>query len=289
MTVHRITRWFAAVPLVAFSLTAVPVEPVWRIDGFDGPESALYDSKRKVIYVSNLNGPPTEKNGQGYIATLTPSGGLITKAWVTGLDAPKGLALVDNTLYVTDIDRVVAIDVDAGKVSATYPVAGAKFLNDAAAAPDGQVFVSDMFTDTIHMLAKGRLETFVQDAALTGPNGLLVEDGRLIVAAWGKIKEGFATETPGHLKVVDLSSKTIATLGDGTPVGNLDGIEPDGSGAYLVTDWVAGDLYRIKPSGEAELLLELNQGSADLGIIPEQQLAIIPMMNDGAVIAIRVE
>lgn len=279
----------AALILVALPQAAVPAEPVWRIDGFDAPESALYDAKRKLIYVSNVNGSPTEKNGQGYIGTLTSEGALITKKWVTGLDAPKGMALVDNTLYVADIDKVVAIDVDTGKVRARYPVAGAKFLNDAAVAPDGRVFFSDMFTDTIHVLSDGQLRTFVQDAALTGPNGLLVEDGKLIVAAWGKIKEGFATDTPGHLKTLDLDSRTVASLGDGTPVGNLDGIEPDGSGAYLVTDWVDGGLYRIKPSGEADLLLDLNQGSADLGIIPEQQLAIIPMMNDGGVIAIRIE
>ena len=285
MTAQRVSYGIVAIALITFSLAAVAAEPVWKIEGLDGPESALYDSKRNVVYVSNVNGSPTEKNGQGYIAKLSPEGSLVEKTWVGDLDAPKGMALVGSTLYVSDIDRLVAIDVEAGKVSATYPVAEAKFLNDVAAAPDGRVFVSDMFTDTIHTLAGEKLEIFVQDRELTAPNGLLVEGDKLIVAAWGKIKEGFETETPGHLKTVDLSSKKISTLGDGMPVGNLDGIEPDGSGAYLVTDWMAGGLYRIKPSGKAELLLDLNQGSADLGIIPEKKLAIVPMMNDGSVVA----
>ena len=289
MTTQRIGCGIVAITLITFASAAVSAEPVWTVEGFDGPESALYDSKRNLVYVSNVNGSPTEKNGQGYIATLSPEGSLVEKAWVVDLDAPKGMALVDSTLYVTDIDRLVAIDVDTGKVSATYPVAEAKFLNDAAAAPDGQVFVSDMFTDTIHTLSGENLEVFVQDEELTGPNGLLVEGDKLIVAAWGKITEGFETETPGHLKTVDLSSKEISSLGDGTPVGHLDGVEPDGSGAYLVTDWMAGGLYRIQPSGEAELLLDLNQGSADLGIIAEKKLAIVPMMNDGTVVAYSVE
>lgn len=285
MTAQRVSRGIVALALTTFSLAAVAAEPVWKVEGFDGPESALYDSKRNVVYVSNVNGSPTEKNGQGYIAKVSAEGSLVEKTWVGGLNAPKGMALVGGTLYVSDIDRLVAIDVDAGKVSATYPVAEAKFLNDVAAAPDGRVFVSDMFTDTIHTLAGDKLETFVQDAELTAPNGLLVEGDKLVVASWGKIKEGFETETLGHLKTVDLSSKKISTLGDGTPVGNLDGIEADGSGAYLVTDWMAGGLYRIKPSGNAELLLDLNQGSADLGLIPEKKLAIVPMMNDGSVVA----
>ena len=289
MTAQRISCGVVAIALITYSVTAITAEPVWKIEGFDGPESALYDNKRNLVYVSNVNGSPTEKNGKGYIATLSPQGSVVEKMWAIKLDAPKGMALVDSTLYVTDIDRLVAIDVDTGKVSATYSVVEAKFLNDAAAAPDGRVFVSDMFTDTIHTLSGGKLEIFVQDEELTGPNGLLVEDDRLVVAAWGKIKEGFETETPGHLKTVNLSSKKISSLGDGTPVGHLDGVEPDGSGAYLVTDWMAGGLYRIKASGEAELLLDLNQGSADLGIIPEKNLVIVPMMNDGSVVAYRVK
>lgn len=289
MTAQRIKCGIVVIALITLSTTAVTAEPVWKIEGFDGPESALYDSKRNLIYVSNVSGSPIEKNGQGYIAKLNPEGGLIEKKWVSDLDAPKGMALVDSTLYVTDIDLLVAINVDTGKVSATYPVAGAKFLNDAVAAPDGRLFVSDMFTDTIHTLSGEKLEIFVQDEELTGPNGLLIEGDKLVVAPWGKIKEGFETETPGHLKTVDLSSKKISSLGAGTPVGHLDGVEPDGSGAYLVTDWMAGGLYRIKPSGEAELLLDLNQGSADLGIIAEKKLAIVPMMNDGSVVAYRIK
>lgn len=279
----------AAAAFVLVPLAAAAADPAWTAEGFDGPESALYDGGRNVVYLSNVNGQPTERNGQGYIAKLSPDGGVIEKVWVGGLDAPKGMALVDDTLYVSDIDRLVAIDVEAGEVSARYAAPGAKFLNDVAAAPDGRVFVSDMFTDTIHVLSGDTFEVFVQDAALSGPNGLLVENGKLVVAAWGKIKDGFETETPGHLKTVDLGSKAISSLGDGTPVGNLDGVEPDGAGAYLVTDWMAGGFYRIMPSGKADLLLDLNQGSADLGTIPEKNLAIVPMMMDGRVVAYPVE
>jgi len=103
-----------------------------------------------------------------------------------------------------------------------------------------------------------------------------------LVAAWGgDIQPDFTTKTPGHLLSVDLKTKAISNVGDGTPVGNLDGLEPDGEGNWLVTDWIKGALYRLKKDGKADQLLDLNQGSADLEFIENGKLAIIPQMMDG--------
>ncbi len=275
--------------LFTFSTHTFAAELVWKVSGLDAPESSLYDSKRNLIYVSNLNGQGTEKNALGYISLLSTDGNLLQKKWMEGLHAPKGLALVDNMLYVADIDQLVVINVDKGKVAARHSATGAKFLNDVVAANNGQVYVSDMFTDAIYTLTGNNLEIFVQDSELLGPNGLLIENENLIIATWGKIKQGFETESPGYLKMLNLVSKKISTLGDASPVGHLDGIEPDGTGNYLVTDWMAGSLYRIKPSGQADLLLDLNQGSADLGVIAGKKLVIVPMMLDGEVNAYRLD
>ena len=114
-------------------------------------------------------------------------------------------------------------------------------------------------------------------------------DDRLVVAAWGETTESGETTTPGHLKTVDYGSKTVRSLGDGSPVGNLDGVEAIGNGAYLVTDWIAGALFRIDASGKAERLLDLNQGSADLEYVAADGLALVPMMMDGTVVAYRIE
>ena len=133
-----------------------------------------------------------------------------------------------------------------------------------------------------------QLEPWLEDAALENPNGLLAEPDRLVVAAWGKAKEDFSTDVPGHLKAVDYESKKIASLGSGDPVGNLDGVEPDRGGGYLVTDWLSGGLYRIGDDGKAELILDLNQGSADHEFVESENLAVIPMMMDGTVTAYRI-
>ena len=70
-----------------------------------------------------------------------------------------------------------------------------------------------------------------KDAALEHPNGLHIEDGRLVVAAWGKdIQPDFTTKSPGRLFAVNLDSKEISVVGSGEPIGNLDGVEADGGG-----------------------------------------------------------
>ena len=94
--------------------------------------------------------------------------------------------MAGDTLYVTDIDRLVAIDVESGEISGTWPAEGAKFLNDPAVDADGRVFVSDMVTNRIYVLDGDSLSVWLEDEGLTHPNGLAVQDGKLIVAAWGQ-------------------------------------------------------------------------------------------------------
>lgn len=265
-------------------------DEVWALDGFQAPESVVFDAAREVLYVSNVAGDPTEKNGAGFIAKVSPDGEMVELEWVTGLDAPKGLALDGDTLYVTDIDRLVAINVETGEFASEWAGEGAVFLNDPAVDDQGRVFVSDMATNAIYRLENDDFAVWLQDEALQHPNGLKIDDGRLLVAAWGQdMQPDFSTLVLGHLIAVDLESGAIAPLGSGEPVGNLDGLEPDGDGNWLATDWIAGGLFRIREDGSFEQLIDLDQGSADLEYIPERHLAIIPMMMDGRIVAYRIE
>ncbi len=279
---------------VTLALPAGPAraqpEKVWEATGFEAPESAVYHAGQEVIYVSNIVGEPTEKDGEGYVAKLGLDGQIAEQRWATGLNAPKGMALHDGRLYVADIDTLVALTVEDGKVADSWTISGAKFLNDVTADDQGRVFVSDMLDAAIYVLEGGEISRWLQGGDITGPNGLLAEGDRLVVASWGVLKgEGVETETLGHLKLVDYGSKAVSSLGGGEPVGNLDGVEADGRGGYLVTDWMDGALYRIDADGQAERLLDLNEGSADLEYIQDRSLAVIPMMNDGTVVAYRIE
>ncbi len=277
-----------ALQLIAGVAMAGPVQ-VWETAGFENPESALFHTGSSAIYVSNVAGEATVKDGNGFISKVASDGTVTALRWVTGLDAPKGLAIADGKLYAADIDHLAEIDLATGKIIAKYAARDAKFLNDVAADAAGNVYVSDMATNTIWRLAEGKFEVWLQDAKLLNPNGLLIEGDRLIVAAWGPMDNSAAT-VRGFMLAVSLKDKTITPLGDTAPIGHLDGLEPARDGAYYVTDWMAGKLFRIAADGKATVLLpDLGQGAADIGIIPDQNLVLIPRMKDNKLTAFKFE
>jgi sugar lactone lactonase YvrE len=256
--------------------------PAWQTDTvFEQPESVVYDAKRNVLYVSNVNGSPTEADGNGYISQLSLNGEIIKQHFISGLNAPKGLSIVGDTLYTADINELVEIDLNTQQITQRYKAPNAKFLNDVAADNNGNIYVSGFLSNSIYRLVDGKFELWLQSEQLEVPNGLLLEGNQLAVGSWGNMTDGFATAVPGHIKTINLDSKKIASLGDASPVGNLDGLESDGNGNYYVTDWMAGTLLHISPSGISKILVTLGQGSADHTVILEQNLIIIPMMNSG--------
>lgn len=257
---------------------------------FRAPESVLPDLKRGRLYVSNVDGEPAKADGKGFISLLGMDGKLIRLEWVTGLNAPTGMALVGDRLYVADIDRLVEIDAASGKILKRYRAPGAKFLNDVSADRDGKVYVSGMLTNRIYRLYRGRLEKWLESPALANPNGVSVRGGKLFVASWGVMQPGgFATEVPGHVRVVSLKDRHIEDYGGERPVGNLDGLEPLADGSLLATDWMAGRLMRIRPDGSVSQLEKLHQGAADIGYLPRARTVFVPLMNDGKVVALRLD
>lgn len=287
-------RWS---PLAVLSLTLpaaavaeLAVKETWRTEAvFRNPESVLHDPVRGVLYVSNVDGEATAKDGRGFISQLGVDGKLVTLEWVQGLNAPKGMALANDRLYVADIDEVVEIDPAAGAVVKRYAAPGAQFLNDVAADATGNVYVSDMVTNKIHLLNDGVLHEWLAGPELENPNGLTVRGEKLYVGTWGVMKDGFATEVPGRIKVVSLADLSVADFGSAEPVGNMDGIEMLETGAVLATDWMAGGLMAVSPDGAVQHLLDLDQGSADLAYIPASDTVIIPMMSLGFVAAYKLE
>src|SRR3954451_11478347 len=209
------TMLTALLGALALAGTARAREPqkVWEASGLKNPESAVYDPASGAIYVSNVNGEPAAKDGNGFVSKLTPDGKITALEWVKGLDAPKGLALAGGKLYAADIDRLVEIDVPGSEVVPRHDAPGAKFLNDLTADTAGRVYASDMATSSVWVLEGGKLSVLVRDDALDHPNGLLAEEGRLVVASWGSMDPAASTQAPGHLRVVDLATKRVSDLG----------------------------------------------------------------------------
>jgi hypothetical protein len=128
----------------------------------------------------------------------------------------------------------------------------------------------------------GQATVFGEGDAMEYPNGLLVEGNRLIVGGWGKPEADFSTKVPGHLFALDLGSKA-KTLITPMPLGNIDGVESDGRGGYIVTDFPAGKLMHVTSAGESRTLREFMAGAADLAFVPVGNIAIVPHMMENRI------
>lgn len=285
----RTKSWVVGLCFIgAMSATAIAGPAVlWETGGFSTPESVLPVPGEGIAYVSNVAGQPTDKDGNGFISKLSLADGkIVTLKWATGLDAPKGMALSGGKLYTADIDKLVEIDPKEGKVLAKFEAPGATFLNDVTADAAGNVYVSDSNTSTIWRLSGAKLEKWVDGPQLKFPNGLTVQGDKIIVAAWGAPGTSAQKSDPANLLEVGIADKKVADVGNGSPVGNLDGIEADGDD-FIVSDWVAGKVFRIAKSGKAEVLLTLAQGTADIGYVPAQKMLLVPLMMNDKVVAYR--
>ncbi len=277
------------VTLIFCDAAAAAPRLLWEAKGLEQPESVVQDPATGAIYVSNIAGAIMQKDGNGFIAKLRPDGTVIEREWVKGLNAPTGLALHDRTLYVADVDELVEINVASGEIAKRHEAKGAIFLNDVAVGEDGTVYASDTPMNTIWRLKDGNFEPWLANDALNGPNGLLVQGGKLIVASFGKMPSEGQKQELGGLFAVDLEDQSLTKLGNGELIGNLDGLQALQPGIYLVTDWAAGGLYRVDAKGNAERLLKLGKGSADFIYLPDKKTALIPIMLNNSLVAYALE
>jgi sugar lactone lactonase YvrE len=252
-------------------------------DGIATPESAYFDAASGFIFVSQVEGAPDGRDGQGRVVKLNRDGSVVTTTWVTGLNAPKGLRRCGSALWVADLGEVLGIDIESGKTATRVPIPGSGMLNDVACGLDGTVYVSDTMGSRIYQIRNGQASVFAEGEELEYPNGLLVDGDRLVVGGWGKPEADFSTKVPGRLFTLDLKTKQ-KTLITPDPFGNIDGLESDGRGGYLVSDFNAGKVLRVTGSN-GTLLGQFTAGVADIGLIPETGTLLIPHMNENRVAA----
>ncbi|MET0593482.1 MAG: hypothetical protein ABW133_12330 [Polyangiaceae bacterium] len=262
------------------------VKPAVRYTGaFATPESAFYDETNDRYLVSNINGKPWEADGNGYISVLSPDGTVTTPKWIAGgvkkvkLDAPKGMAIVGNILYVADITVVRKFDVKDGAPKGEIAIPGSTFLNDVSASPDGKIYVSDTGvkaefapagTDAVYVIEKDKVKPIAKMKDLGGPNGVLATADGVLVVTFGT----------GELYKLDGDGKRK----DITPVGEggLDGIVAQGDN-LLVSSWKANAIYRGKLHGNFEIVVPNVKAPADIGFDKKRSRVLVPRFMDDAV------
>jgi len=236
------------------------------------PESALYDAADKLLYVSNIDGQPWEKDGKGSVGKVGLDGKIIQVDWVKGLEAPKGLGLYKNKLYVADVDKVAVIDTRKAAIVQTIPIEGAQGLNDITVDPkNGVVYVSDSKLKKIHRIENGAVTTLLDN--LKGPNGVLIYNDDLYILDAG-----------GLYKVE--KDKSLTKLADGME-GGTDGVEHVAGKDFIVSCW-QGSIWYVKGDGTKEHLLDTRAQSintADIGYDAKNRILYVPTFFKNKIVA----
>lgn len=255
---------------------------VWKTEPLlEVPECVLYNPADNLLYVSNVSGNPLEKNRKGFISQVDVNGQIVELKWATGLNAPKGMVIHKNSLYASDIDELVQIDLKTGAVKNRYPAEGAVFLNDVAADKDGNIYVGDSSAENgrIYRLSKEKLEIWMEAPEIERPNGLHMLEDKLLVG----------NAVNGKLHSIDIKTKDITPIAE-TDSG-IDGLKPDGQGNYFTSNW-AGRTTLITAEGKTIVLLDTTESkinSADFEYIADKRLLLIPTFFDNRVVAYKVE
>ncbi|RYY13944.1 MAG: ATP/GTP-binding protein, partial [Chitinophagaceae bacterium] len=117
---------------------------LWQTDSvFKVPESVLYDEKNQVLYVTNIDGTdPWGKDDKGSIGKLGLDGKVIQVEWVKGFNAPKGMAVHNDILYVADLQQLISVDIKKGQIVNRLTIEGATGLNDVSVDSKGIIYVT---------------------------------------------------------------------------------------------------------------------------------------------------
>jgi sugar lactone lactonase YvrE len=259
---------------------------------FKTPEAVRFDPIDDVFFVSNINGSPGDKDNNGFISRVRAEGGEVDSLmFIAGgrggvtLNAPKGLAITGDTLWVTDIDAVRAFNKRTGQAIASYPVQGAVFLNDIAAGPDGALYITDTGIritasgmshpgpDRVFKLTRaGQVSTALQFDSLIGPNGIAWDDAdqRFLIV-------GFAGTDIMAWKPGDSATTTIAS-----GKGQYDGVERLGDGRILVSTWADSSIYVLDGSALVRAVAGV-ASPADIGVDTKRNRVAVPLFEGNRV------
>ena len=283
----------ATLALTASSLTLAADRITVDSVGFATPESVEYYTDEDVYLVGNINGSPLDKDDNGFISMVAPNGKVLDLKWIDGgdantrLDAPKGLAINGDILYVADLDQVHFFQLPSGDQIRSVRIPGSTFLNGITPNPVGGVFVTDSGltagegglvpsgTDAVYeVTASGKYRALIKDQDMGRPNGIVHNAGITTIVTMGS---GEVSSFTASGKVSPLPKPAAA---------GLDGLllMPDGS--HVMSSWKSQSIYRLDANGSYTILAEDLEAPADLGFDSKRNLILVPLFKKNQLVTL---
>jgi len=248
------------------------------------PYSFVSSQSGAEYFISSINGEPEAADNNGFITKLDANGKILNLKFIQGgnvdvtLNAPKGMALVDQTLYVADLDTLRAFDIKSGRPVAAVAMPGTTtespaHLTDVAFDGQGLLYCSDQKANRIYRidLASQKVSVLVTDQALAGPTGLAVhpKSGQLIAVSWDKGK------------IFEISPKGMISelFSNGFFSGrftNLRGVDFDRWGNMYVSDFTTGKVWRMSWDKRFQAIAEYLPSPGDISIDRTNNLILVP-------------
>lgn len=267
-------------------LALLPCEALAQITVTDlqTPYSFVSNSSGKEYFISSVNGNPQSADNNGFITKLDASGKLVNLKFIQGgtdgitLNAPKGMALVEQTLYIADLDTLRAFDTVSGKPVASTSMAAAPgqvpvSLTDVAYDGAGLLYCSDQRGNRIYRveLPSRKVTLLVADPALAGPAGLAVhpKSGQLIAVSWEKGKI-FSITPEGTVSEIFSNGFFSGRFA------NLRGVDFDRWGNMYVSDFTTGKVWRMTWDKRFQVIAEYLPSPGDLSIDRTNNLILVP-------------
>ncbi|MEW6324423.1 MAG: SMP-30/gluconolactonase/LRE family protein [Nitrospirota bacterium] len=275
--------------LMLMAVLHAPMATAFEVKELATPESMIVDRRAGGYFVSNINGAPTEKDGNGFITKLDGDGRVVARKFIDGakgapLHAPKGMAIVGDYLFVTDIDAVKGYDKATGALRFNLDLTryGAVFLNDLVRDAQGNLYVTDMMSNFIAKIEPARayeISILAKGDHLGQPNGLAIDPNTngLVMVNW---VEG---------RVYDVSATGALTPRLRQQFRNLDGVDFDAAGALYFSSLTTGTIYKAAADGTVTALREGLTTPADIGVDRERKLLLVPSFDGNFVMTIPLE
>ncbi|HEY6844086.1 MAG TPA: hypothetical protein VI391_07960, partial [Thermoanaerobaculia bacterium] len=253
--------------------------------GLAGPESVLYDPEQDVYFISNINGAELGMDNNGFISRVNAETLVADLTWIQAgkngvhLDCPKGMAILGDSLYVSDASAVRKFDRRTGAPQGAIELPGASFINDATS--DGHsVYISDTGlaggpgeslrptgTDAIWRITNDRATKIASGKDLDEPNGLDIYNGQLWAVSFGS----------NEIYRLDGGKKTDVI---NVPKRQLDGLIHLNDGTIFVSSWEGQCVYQGGAHGPWKELAGAIAAPADIGYDSKRHRLLIPTGNE---------